>query len=275
MPPTLHFLTEFSCSDTLHIRPWPDEILDTLGFDPRSAYVESYWLGVLGPSTTWLVRRLVTGLEQRPDGYPISLSEDRTVTWGLSDRGASEIAVRAGRHPDHQVRPGGGRGTRGAGGAAQGAGAHPAAGGPGLPPTLQAAHHDTGGRRSSSAVPSGDLVRRRGRLLALSMIEMGDDLEGAEHRLLELRYHPALAYDAAGWACASVTVASPWRRRRTDRGDLVDRPGSCGWEIRTLGDNGPRCGSPGGAARGHAVGTARPGRHVRAREVAGPPGRRP
>jgi hypothetical protein len=40
-------------SDTLLIRPWPDEVIDALGFDPRSPYVETYWLGILGPSTTW------------------------------------------------------------------------------------------------------------------------------------------------------------------------------------------------------------------------------
>jgi hypothetical protein len=35
-------------------------VVDTLGFDPRSSYVED-WLGILGPSTTWLLRRLAAG----------------------------------------------------------------------------------------------------------------------------------------------------------------------------------------------------------------------
>jgi hypothetical protein len=34
------------------VRPWPDEVLDHLGFDPRSSYVEDFWLGVLGPPST-------------------------------------------------------------------------------------------------------------------------------------------------------------------------------------------------------------------------------
>src|SRR5205807_3668116 len=38
-------------SQTLLIRPWADEVIDALGFDPRSNYVEKYWLGVLGPSS--------------------------------------------------------------------------------------------------------------------------------------------------------------------------------------------------------------------------------
>ena len=35
----------------LTIRPWPDDVIDSLGHDPRSHYVETYWLGILGPPT--------------------------------------------------------------------------------------------------------------------------------------------------------------------------------------------------------------------------------
>jgi hypothetical protein len=35
----------------LHIRPWSDDLVDKLGFDPRSSYVEDFWLGILGPSS--------------------------------------------------------------------------------------------------------------------------------------------------------------------------------------------------------------------------------
>jgi hypothetical protein len=34
---------------TLTIRPWPDALIDTLGYDPRSRYVETFWLPTLGP----------------------------------------------------------------------------------------------------------------------------------------------------------------------------------------------------------------------------------
>jgi hypothetical protein len=73
-------------SDTLQICPWPDEVIDTLGLDPRSGYVETYWLGVLGPSTTWLLRRLVAGLETSPDGFELPLAETARQL-GLGDRG--------------------------------------------------------------------------------------------------------------------------------------------------------------------------------------------
>jgi hypothetical protein len=59
----------------LTIVPWPDVVIDALGHDPRSPYVESYWLAVLGPSTTWLLRRLASRLEAEPDGFSLDLAE--------------------------------------------------------------------------------------------------------------------------------------------------------------------------------------------------------
>ena len=31
----------------LRVEPWPDPVIDELGHDPRSAYVETFWLPVL------------------------------------------------------------------------------------------------------------------------------------------------------------------------------------------------------------------------------------
>ena len=52
----------------LWVEPWEDEITDELGHDPRSAYVERFWLGTLGPSSTWLLRAIAYGLEAAPAG---------------------------------------------------------------------------------------------------------------------------------------------------------------------------------------------------------------
>src|SRR5436305_14302185 len=73
-------------ADTLEIRPWPDPVIDTLGHDPRSHYVETYWLSVLGPSTTWLMRRLASGLEASPAGFTLSL-DSTARSLGLGDKG--------------------------------------------------------------------------------------------------------------------------------------------------------------------------------------------
>ncbi|MEM9515924.1 MAG: hypothetical protein AAGA42_13820 [Actinomycetota bacterium] len=62
-------------ADTLvTIRPWIDPLVDDAGFDPRSRYVETCWLGVLGPTATWLLRRLVDGLDREPEGYTVDLT---------------------------------------------------------------------------------------------------------------------------------------------------------------------------------------------------------
>lgn len=36
--------------------PWVDPVVDDDGFDPRSRYVEWFWLGVLGPPTCEISR---------------------------------------------------------------------------------------------------------------------------------------------------------------------------------------------------------------------------
>ena len=33
--------------EALTVRPWPDSVLDRVGHDPRSSYVERFWLGRL------------------------------------------------------------------------------------------------------------------------------------------------------------------------------------------------------------------------------------
>lgn len=56
--------------DRLGVLPWPDED-EGAGHDPRSAYVETFWLPLLGPSTTLLMRRLADELDAAPDGFEI------------------------------------------------------------------------------------------------------------------------------------------------------------------------------------------------------------
>lgn len=65
---------------------WPDPTLDSLGHDPRSIYVEQFWLSILGPSSLLLLRRLASRLEASPDGFEVD-----PVAWafelGLGMRG--------------------------------------------------------------------------------------------------------------------------------------------------------------------------------------------
>lgn len=59
---------------SVQVAPWHDPVVDRRGHDPRSAYVEQFWLGVLGPTATWLMRRLVAGFDHQPDGYVLDVA---------------------------------------------------------------------------------------------------------------------------------------------------------------------------------------------------------
>jgi hypothetical protein len=59
--------------DPLPVTRWRDRVVDRVGFDPRSDYVETYWLVVLGPSCVLAARRLTDWLDTCPDGFEIAL----------------------------------------------------------------------------------------------------------------------------------------------------------------------------------------------------------
>ena len=58
------------CSN-IRILPWNDAIVDANGFDPRSNYVETFWLSTLGPTVTWLIRFTAYLLDKHPQGMVI------------------------------------------------------------------------------------------------------------------------------------------------------------------------------------------------------------
>lgn len=43
--------------DELIIVPWSDSLIERLGYEPRSEYVETYWLPLFGPTASWVYRR--------------------------------------------------------------------------------------------------------------------------------------------------------------------------------------------------------------------------
>ncbi len=185
----------------LRIRPWPDDVIDRLGFDPRSPYVERFWLGLLGPSTTWLLRRIAAGFDTSPDGFDLALADtaqalglgarggrnspflrsvNRTIQFNLAALGGTgELSVRRRLPPlaRRQVER--------------------------LPPALQETHDRW--QQAQLAPTPGEESRRRGRHLALSLVELGDDIDATERQLLRWQYHPAVAREAATWA---------WEHRR-------------------------------------------------------------
>ncbi len=181
---------------TLVIRPWPDPVIDALGHDPRSAYVERFWLGVLGPSTTWLLRLLAAELEASPDGCELDLREVASML-GLGTRGGRHSPFmralgRCCRFDLAEMRPDGSLAVRRRV--------------PPLnrrqlmhlPPTLQDAHQRW--QEANLRVPAAEHHRRRGRRLALSLLELGEERDEAEHQLLRWGLAPDLAQEAVAWA---------------------------------------------------------------------------
>jgi hypothetical protein len=191
MPATLPILP----AETLTIRPWPDPVIDQVGHDPRSAYVERFWLGILGPSTTWLLRRMAAGLEAEPGGFDLDLGETAR-SLGLGGEGRHSPFVRALTRccqfelalPSddgvlavrRKLPPLSRRQLQR------------------LPEALQDEH-----RRWQDAelhTPPVEALRRRSRRLALSLLELGEGLEECERQLLRWRFTPALARESAAWA---------------------------------------------------------------------------
>lgn len=182
--------------ETMTVRPWPDPVIDALGHDPRSQYVERFWLGILGPSTTWLMRLLAAGFESSPAGFELDLAEAAAVL-GLGSRGgrhspfmralarccrfdlaesrgADTLAVRRKIPPLNRRQL-----------------LH-------LSPALQEAHRQW--QEAALDVPGAEQLRRRSRRLALSLLELGEDREATERQLLRWKFHPVVARDAAVWA---------------------------------------------------------------------------
>ena len=100
---------------TLVIEPWEDPTVDEDGFDPRSRYVETFWLSTLGPTAAWLLRRLVAVLGDRPNVVRLDVAElsaglgvgspqdrltplakalDRLVMFGVAQVRRDRLAVR-------------------------------------------------------------------------------------------------------------------------------------------------------------------------------------
>jgi hypothetical protein len=196
-------------SASLTIQPWPDGVIDALGHDPRSPYVEQFWLGILGPSTTWLLRRLATGLEAHPTGFDLNLAETAQAL-GLGDKGGRHspfmrALARCCQFDLADARPDGALAVRRK-----------------LPPlnrrqvlrlptALQAAHEAW--QDAQLRTPADEQLARRARRLALSLFELGEDVEATERQLHRWKFHPELCRDAAAWA---------WSRHRRALGAADD-----------------------------------------------------
>jgi hypothetical protein len=191
-----------SLPSSLTVRPWPDAVLDGAGFDPRSPYVERFWLAVLGPSSVLFLRRLAHELEEHPAGVELAV-EDTARSLGLGTRGGRHAPLLRTLARCCQFRL-----THFEDGDATLLARRK------LPPLnrwqvlrlpapLQDLHQSWEADRSPH--PDVERMRRRARHLALSLLELGEDVEAAERQLHRWRFHPALSREATAWA---------WHRHR-------------------------------------------------------------
>ena len=63
----------------LTVSPWPDPVIDRVGVDPCSTYVERYWLGIVGPASVLLIRHLAGRFEDEPDGFVLDLAHTARI----------------------------------------------------------------------------------------------------------------------------------------------------------------------------------------------------
>jgi hypothetical protein len=173
------------------IRPWADPVTESCGHDPRSRYVELFWLSVLGPSATWLIRRLADGLELYPDGYELDLHEtaqaiglsampgksaafaralSRCVLFGMTHRNVEGFDVRR-MLPSLEVR-------------------HLRR----LPEHLRLAHREW--HQENLAEHLSIVERGRAEAVAEALLRTGDDPPTVERRLLLLGITPSIVTTA-------------------------------------------------------------------------------
>ena len=82
LPPTT---VPFEHLAQIRIAAWPDHVTAEFGHDPRSAYVERFWLSIVGPSALWLLRTFAYGFDSAPDGYQLDVHNVARAL-GLGDR---------------------------------------------------------------------------------------------------------------------------------------------------------------------------------------------
>ncbi len=183
-------------SETVTVRPWADEVLDRIGFDPRSPYVERFWLGIVGPSVTWLIRRIAAGFDTSPDGFDMPLGETARAL-GLGDPGGRNSAFfrTLTRMVQFDLARVSGPGELQVMRRMPPLSRRQAAR---LSPALQEAHERW--MASAVEVPPAEAARRRSRQLALSLLELGEDPDEVERQLMRWRYHPAMARESLCWA---------------------------------------------------------------------------
>ncbi len=193
-------------SETIRVRPWPDPIIDTLGHDPRSLYVETFWLPTLGPSSPLLSRRLSPSFDGHPEGVECLVAET-SQSLGLGFRKGRSSPLR--RSLSRLIQFDMARPDCVAGEAGDAGGISDLAVRRLVPPVnrrhvrrlplhLQQAHEEWA--RARLAEPPAEAARRNARWLALNLTQAGQDVDRVERALHAAGFHPGMCRETAAWA---------------------------------------------------------------------------
>ena len=187
-----HQLWEFQ--STVRFTGWRDVNIESLGFDPRSSYVEQFWLPFLGPSTVFLARRITQRLENEQYGFLIGL-QDLSIMLGLGPNinkqssiqktlnrlllfelarimpsGAVSVRLKLPPLPQRYI-------VR-------------------LPQVMQELHDKEAEGGSENALMA---TKTRARSLALTLSKLGHDSSAIEKQLIAWRFHPSICYETLKW----------------------------------------------------------------------------
>jgi hypothetical protein len=171
-------------------------VLDHQGHDPRSAYAETFWLPLLGPSATFLVRRIAAGFERSPAGFVLE-ADDAARSLGLGAKGGrrSPFNRTLGRLAQFRMLyvegddvvlarrklPGLTRTQVGK-----------------LPAPLREAHQAY--MSAEQQAPALPVMRERARVLAVTLLQVGETAAEVDAHLRRLRFHPSLSHESVHWA---------------------------------------------------------------------------
>lgn len=195
MTPDPELLSTINDAEVMTLIRWRDRRIDDCGHDARSTYVEQFWLGTLGPSTTLLLRHCATLLDGT-DSTAANL-RDTASTLGLGHEGGSRSALS--RTISRACRF---RTARFVGSATLAVRVRL----PQLSRRQLARLPKEAQRRHEEFVTTDltqDAVRQqqpRARRLAAGLIECGDSIDQAERQLALMSLHPAVVAEAVRWA---------------------------------------------------------------------------
>ena len=182
--------------ETIRVRPWPDPVIDTLGHDPRSLYVETFWLPTLGPTSVLLLRHLAHRFEREQGTIEVPVAAtSQALGLGPREGNASPLVKSVGRLVQFDLAFAHADGT--------------VAVRRSLPPISRRhihrlpehllAQHEAWMARSEGP---RDIAGRRARRVAVTLVELGNDVDVVERVLHDLGFSPPLCRESALWAQA-------------------------------------------------------------------------